>query len=106
MKKAKVALMAALVMAVLSSVRCVVALFFVARSLSHETNTAVPNTGEMQGTVQEQMRATLQHAQALVHVQAIHREQIALYAETAALMWNLLIAGLLIFAVSRFQRSI
>jgi hypothetical protein len=105
MKNAKLALVAAFVMTVLSSGRYVAMLFFGARHLSYETNPAFQKTGEMQATLQEQLQAGLQQMQALHHEQMIHQYQIALYGEIAALAWNLLLAGLLIFAISRFQKS-
>jgi len=98
MKNAKLALVAAFVMTVLSSGRCVAMLFFAARHLSYETNRAFQKTGEMQATLQEQLQAALR-------VQMIHQYQIALYGWIAGLAWNLLLAGLLIFAISRFQKS-
>jgi len=51
------------------------------------------------------MRAEQEQMQAVLHVQLIHQYQIALYGEIAALAWNLLLAGLLIFAISRIQKS-
>ena len=98
MKSAKLALVAAFAMTILSGGRCMVMLFLSARSLSYESNPAFPKTGEMQVTLQEQMQAAL-------HEQQIHQLQIALYGEIAALAWNLLLAGLLIFAISRFQKQ-
>lgn len=98
MKNAKLALIAAFVMTVLSSSRCVALLFFSARHLSYETNRAFQKTGEVQTTLPEQLQTGL-------HEQFIHQYQIALYGEIAALAWNLLLAGLLIFAISRFQKS-
>jgi len=107
MKNAKIALVAALVMTVLNIGRCVVMLFFGVISLSNETNRAFPKTGEMQATasVQEHLQAALQQAQAAVREQSVHHDQIALYGEFVGLAWNLLLAGLLIFAISRFQKS-
>jgi uncharacterized membrane protein len=101
MKSAKIALVVAFVMTVLNGGRCLGMLFFIARSLSYETNSAFPNTGEMQATSQE----LIQHMQALHHEQMIHQYQIALYGWVVGLAWNLLLAGLLIFAISRIQKS-
>jgi hypothetical protein len=97
MKSAKVALFVALVMAVLNSGRCVALLFFSARHLSYETSLAFPKTG-VQTSLQEQLQADL-------HEQFIHQYQNALYGWIAGFAWNLLLAGLLIFAISRFQKS-
>lgn len=105
MKNAKLALVVALVMTVLNSSRCVALLFFSARHLSNETNRAFQKTGEVQATILDQMRAEQEQMQAVLHVQLIHQYQIALYGEIAALAWNLLLAGLLIFAISRIQKS-
>ena len=101
MKSAKIALVVALVMTVLNSVRCVTMLFFSASHLSYETSPAFQKTGEMQAPIKEQLKAALQMQQ----VQIIHHDQIALYGWIVALAWNLLLAGLLIFAISRIQRS-
>jgi len=98
MKSAKIALVVALFMTVLSSGRCVVMLFFSARHLGYETNHPFQKTGEMQATLLEQMQETLQDGR-------IHDYQIALHGEIVALAWNLLLAGLLIFAISRIQKS-
>jgi hypothetical protein len=98
MKSAKIALALALVMTVLNGGRCAVMLFFAARHLSSETNPASQNTEEMHATLQEQLQAALQ-------VQMFHNYQIALYGWIVALAWNLLLAGLLIFAISRIQKS-
>jgi hypothetical protein len=97
MKSAKIALVVAFVMTVLNSGRCAVMIFFSARHLSYETNRAFQQTGGMQ-TLQEQLQTGL-------HKQFIHQYQIALYGWIVALAWNLLIAGLLIFAISRIQKS-
>jgi len=102
MKSAKLALVAALAMTVLNGGRCVVMLFFSARHLSYETNHPFQKTGEMQATLQDelihQMQAGLQEGR-------IHDYQIAIYGWIVALAWNLLLAGLLIFAISRIQKS-
>ena len=98
MKSAKIALVVAFVMTVLNSGSCVGLLFFNARHLNYETDPAFQKTGEMQTTLQEQLQAGLQE-------QIIHHYQIALHGEIAALAWNLLLAGLLIFAISRIQKS-
>ena len=102
MKNAKLALIAALAMTVLNGGRCVVMLFFSVRHLSYETNHPFQKTGEMQATIVEQMQEQLH---ALQRAEMIHQYQIALYGEMAAIAWNLLLAGLLIFAMSRFQKS-
>jgi hypothetical protein len=98
MKSAKIALVVALVMTVLNSGRCVVLLFSNARSLSHDTNPAFSKTGGMEATLQERMQAGLQ-----AHI--FHHDQIAFYGWMVGLAWNLLLAGLLIFSISRIQKS-
>jgi hypothetical protein len=98
MKNAKLALVAAFVMTVLSSGRCVVMLFLGTQALNHETNPAFQTTGETQTALQEQLQTGLRE-------NFIHHDQIALYGATGALAWNLLLAGLLIFAIIRFPKS-
>jgi len=98
MKNAKLALVAAFVMTVLSSGRYVILLFFSAKALSNEPDPAFQPSGEMRTTLQEQLQESIREGM-------IHHHQIALYGELAALAWNLLLAGLLIFAISRFQKS-
>ena len=105
MKSAKIALVAAFVMAALNSASCLGLLLFDVRHLSSETNHAFPKTEEMQSDILNQMQAGLQQMHAAQQEQIIHHYQIALYGETAALAWNLLLAGLLIFAISRFRKS-
>ena len=97
MKSAKIAMGVALAMTVLNSGRCVVALVFAARSLIAEEGRSFQKAGEMQ-TLQEQL-------QAVRHEAVIHQFQTALYGWSAALAWNLVLAGLLIFAVSRIRKS-
>ena len=105
MKNAKIALVAAFVMAVLNSASCLGLLLFDVDHLRSETNHAFPNTEEMQSDILDQMQAGLQQVHAAQQDQIIHHYQIALHGEIAALGWNLLLAGLLIFAISRFQKS-
>jgi hypothetical protein len=105
MKSAKIALVAAFVMAVLNSGSCLGLLFFDARHVSPETNHAFPKTEEMQSDILNQMQAGLQQMQAAQQEQIIHHYQMALDGEIAALAWNLLLAGLLIFAISRIQKA-
>jgi hypothetical protein len=97
MKSAKIALVVALVMTVLNSGRCVALIFFSARHLSYETSPAFQKTG-VQTSLQEQLQAGL-------HEQFIHQYQMSLYGWVAGLAWNLVLAGLLIFAISRIQKS-
>jgi hypothetical protein len=100
MKSAKIALVVALVMTVLNSGRCAVLLFFSARHLNYETSLAFQTTGETNTALvlQEQLQAGL-------HEQFIHQYQMSLYGWVAGLAWNLVLAGLLIFAISRFPKS-
>ena len=98
MKRAKIALIVALAMTVLNCGRCVVMLFFGASHLSYQTSPAFQRTGQVQTVLQEQLQAGL-------HEQFIHQYQNDLYGWIFALAWNLLLAGLLIFAISRIQKS-
>ena len=98
MKSAKIALVVALVMTVLNSGRCAVLLFSSVRHLGYDTNPAFQKTVGTGATLLERMQAELQ-------AQNFHQDQMALYGWTIGLAWNLLLAGLLIFAISRIQKS-
>jgi hypothetical protein len=98
MKSSKFALVVALVMTVLNGGRCMVMLFFSARSLSYDTNLALPETGGTQANPLDQMQAGLQK-----HI--FHHDQMALYGWIVALTWNLVLAGLLFFAIRRLRIS-
>ena len=108
MKNAKRALVVAFVMNVLNCVRCVVVLFHAARnliietSLSYETNPATPKTGVSSHDI---LQASLQQMHTLQHEQIVYQSHIDFYVWIICLAWNLLLAGLLIFAISRIQKS-
>jgi hypothetical protein len=94
MKSAKIALVAAFIMTALNCASCLGLLL----QLNSEANHTAPTPGEMSTPLQEQLQAALQE-------QFIHQHQIALHGEIAALAWNLLLAVLLIFSLSRIQKS-
>ena len=105
MKNAKLAVIVALALILLRTVLCIVVIVFGAISLSNETNRVAAEPANLQGSVPQYLQATLQQVHAELHQQSIHRDQTALYWDIFGLAWNLVLAGLLIFAIRRLQIS-